>query len=82
MDILFIWGWADVRESDCGLIFRPKKEEITDGQKKLGNEKICSLCSRRVIRAFKIRWVGHAVSMARREMLKGVFLENLKERNT
>ena len=49
----------------------PKREEITDEKRQLGNEKICNLCSPSVIRAIKmrIRWVGHAVSMAGREML-------------
>jgi len=42
------------------------------------------LCSSRVIRAIRVkrsRWVGHAVSKAGRGMLKGVLLEDLKERN-
>jgi predicted acetyltransferase len=35
----------------------------------------------RAIKTRRIKWVGHAISMARRGMLKTVLLENLKERN-
>jgi hypothetical protein len=48
-------------------IFGPKKDEVTAGWRKLHNEELHGLCSSpsivRVIKARRMRWVGHVARM-------------------
>jgi hypothetical protein len=55
-------------------IFRPKRDEVTGGWRKLHNEKLHSLYSSpsivRVIKARRMRWAGH---MARMGKVRGAY---------
>jgi hypothetical protein len=63
-------------------IFVPKREEVAGGWRRLHNEELHNLYASlniiRVIKARRMRWVGH---VARMESMKNV-LENLKGRES
>jgi hypothetical protein len=51
-------------------IFRPKRDELTGGWRKLHNEELHNLYSFpsiiRMIKSRKMRWAGHVAQMGRR----------------
>jgi hypothetical protein len=66
-------------------IFKPKRNEVMGGWKKLHNEEIHKLYSSlsiiRMIKSRRMRWAGHVARMGRRGMHKGYWWESQKERD-
>jgi hypothetical protein len=66
-------------------IFRPKRDEVTGGCRKLHNEELHNLYSSRsiirIIKSRRMRWVGHVARMGRREMHIVYWWKCQKERN-
>jgi hypothetical protein len=66
-------------------IFIPKRDEVTEGWKKLHNEELHnSYASRNIIRMIKsrrMRWAGHVARMGSRGMHIGYCWESRKERD-
>jgi hypothetical protein len=64
-------------------IFRPKKDEVTEGLRSLHNEELHDLYSSpsiiRIIKSWKIRWGGVAALTGRRKMFLGCWLESQRE---
>jgi hypothetical protein len=64
----------------CG----PKRDEMTEGWRKLHNEELCDLYSFpsiiRIIKS-KMRWAGHVARMGRRVMLIGYWWESQRKRD-
>jgi hypothetical protein len=53
-------------------IFRPKRDEVTGGSRKVHNEELHNLYSSpriiRMIKSRRMKWVGHVARMGRRGM--------------
>jgi hypothetical protein len=64
-------------------IFRPKRDEVTGGSRKLHNEELHNLYSSptiiRMIKTRKMRWEEHVARMGRRGMHIGFCWESQKE---
>jgi hypothetical protein len=66
------------------IIFGPKRDEVTEGWRKLHNEKLHNLYSwPSIIRIIKsrMRWAGHVARMGRRGMHIEYWWESQKERH-
>jgi hypothetical protein len=67
-------------------IFGPKKNEVTEGWRKLHNEELNILYSSpstsiiRMMQSRTMRWAGHVARMGRRGMYVGYWWESQKER--
>jgi hypothetical protein len=65
-------------------IFGPKRDEVTEGWKKLHNKELHNLyCSPNIIRTIKSRrmsWAGHVARMRKWKMRTKFWLESLKGR--
>jgi hypothetical protein len=65
--------------------FRPKRDEVTGGWRKLYNEELHNLYSSpstiRIIKSMRMRWVGHEARMGRRGMHTRFWWENQRERD-
>jgi hypothetical protein len=63
----------------------PKRDEVTEGWRKLHNEELhnfyCSPSIVRMIKARKMRCAGHVARMGRRGMHVGYWWESQKERD-
>jgi hypothetical protein len=66
-------------------IFRPNRDEVTGGWRKLHNEELRNLYSSpstiRMIKSRRMRWAGHVARMGRRGMHVGYWWANQKERD-
>jgi hypothetical protein len=65
-------------------IFRPKRDEVTGGSRKLHNEELHNLyASPSIIRIMsrRMRWAGYVASMGRRGTHAGFWWESQKERD-
>jgi hypothetical protein len=63
-------------------IFRPKRDEVIGGWRKVHNEEIHNLyCIIRMTKSRKMRWAGHVGRMGRRGMHIGFWWESRKERD-
>jgi hypothetical protein len=64
-------------------IFGPKRDEVTGEWRKLHNEELYDLCSSpsiiRMVKARRMRWVGHIVRMGGRGTHIGCSWESQKE---
>jgi hypothetical protein len=64
-------------------IFRPKRDEVTGGWRKLHNEELHNLYSSpsiiRIIKSRRMRWAGHVARMGRVGMHIGYWWERRKE---
>jgi hypothetical protein len=63
----------------------PKRDEETEGWRKLHNEGLHNLYSSpsiiRIIKSRRMRWAGHVTRMGRRAMYVGCCWESQKERD-
>jgi hypothetical protein len=68
-----------------GRIFRPKREEVAGGWRRLHNEELLSLYASpnfvRVIKSRRIVWAAHVVSTGEMKNAYKILSENLKERD-
>jgi hypothetical protein len=66
-------------------IFGPKRDEETGGWRKPHNKELYNLYSSpstiRMIKSRRMRWVGHAARMGRKEIRIGYWWERQKERD-
>jgi hypothetical protein len=66
-------------------IFKPKRDEVTGGWRKLRNEELHNLYSSpskiRMTKSRKMRWAGHVARRERREKHIGYWWEMQKERD-
>jgi hypothetical protein len=66
-------------------IFRPKRDEVTGGWKKVLNEELHDLYSSpnivRVIKSRRMRWAGHVARIGRKEACIGFWWGNVRERD-
>jgi hypothetical protein len=66
-------------------LFRPRRDEVAGGWRKLPSEELHSLYSSpnmiRVIKSKRVRWAGYAARMGRRELSTKFKLESLKGRD-
>jgi hypothetical protein len=66
-------------------IFRPKRDEVTGGWRKLHNEELHGLYSSpsivRVIKARKMRWAGHVSLMGEVRCAYNILVGRPEERN-
>jgi hypothetical protein len=64
-------------------IFGPKRDEVTGGWRKLHNEELhdlyCSPSIIRIIKARRMRWVGHVARIGRRGTRIGCWWESQRE---
>jgi hypothetical protein len=66
--------------------FRPKRDKVTEGWRKLHNEELHNLYSSsstriiRIIKSRRMKWTGHVARMGRRGMYLGYWWERQKER--
>jgi hypothetical protein len=67
-----------------GIIFGPKKDEVTGGLRKLHNEKLRDLYSSpsisRIVKSMRMRWAGYVARIGRRPFI-GYWGENRRERD-
>jgi hypothetical protein len=66
-------------------IFGLKKDEVMGEQRKLHNVELCDLysfpCIIRIIKAKRMRWVGHGVRMAEKRKAHRLVVGSQKERD-
>jgi hypothetical protein len=66
-------------------IFRPKRNEVTGGWRKLHSEELHNLYSMpsiiRMLKSRRITWAGHVARIGRRGMHTGYWWESQKERD-
>jgi hypothetical protein len=66
-------------------IFGPKRDDVTEGWRKLHNEELHDLYSSpsiiKIIKSRRIRWLGHVARMGLTEMRVGYLRESQKERD-
>jgi hypothetical protein len=68
---------------DLRRIFGPKRDEVTEGSRKLHNEELHNLYSSptiiRMIKSRRMRWTGHVARMGSEGMYIGYWWESRKE---
>jgi hypothetical protein len=67
-----------------GLVFGPKRDEVTGEWRKLHNEELNDLSSLpnivRVVKSQRMRWAGHVARMGEDRGVHRVWWESLRER--
>jgi hypothetical protein len=72
-----------VFENKVLRIFGPKRDEVTEGWRKLLNEELCNLYSSpstiKIIKSKRMRWAGHVGRMGEKRKATGYWWESQRE---